>query len=427
MSRKKIHLAWFGAAGSHEWKTSSTYPFYKHGASDLYLDVAKMCERAKFDFVLFADVSAIPDDYGGSTDWYVRTGQLIHHDPLPAIAMMAAVTKNLGIASTMSTSFYPPFMLARLAATLDHLSGGRMAWNVVTSAVGGENFGIKLPEHDLRYEIAEEYIDLCRKLWASWEPDAVLLDRKNMNFADPSKVKPINFVGKYYQSRGPLNVDPSPQGKPVIISAGISPRGQRFAVENAEIVICHKDNIADMRKYVDSIRRQLVEVGRDPHSIKIFFSIKPVVGPTDKIARELDQHRIETADMEDGLAYLSQVLAYDLSKYELDEPLPADLEPRGIISRHLQIKSTPHVTLRELALAEARTETFPMCGSYERVAEMIEDTVEATGCDGFHFRSMLHDYAYLTDVATHLVPVLQEKGLFRSEYSGSTLRENLFG
>jgi FMN-dependent oxidoreductase (nitrilotriacetate monooxygenase family) len=235
--------------------------------------VAKLCERAKLDMILFADTLAVPKMYGGSHDWYVKNGFMFAHDPVPTIAMMAAVTSQIGLASTLSSSYYPPYLLARLLATLDHLTSGRIGWNVVTSSSrdAAENFGLDtMIPHDERYDMADEYLELCRALWDSWEPDAVIMDREKGIFADPSKVHEVNYNGKYYKSRGPLNVVSSPQRHPVIIMAGTSPRGQKFAVQNADMVIAHKNSVEDMRKYSQSVRQQLVEAGRDPHSIKIF-------------------------------------------------------------------------------------------------------------------------------------------------------------
>lgn len=426
--KKKIHLAWFGSAGPANWNKPS-HAVYDWRKPDIYQDVAKLCERAKFDMVLFADTLAVPTKFGGSKDWYVKNGFMISHDPAPIIAMMAAATSRVGLATTLSSTFYPPYLLARLVATLDHLSSGRIGWNVVTtsSSDAAANFGFdEIVPHDERYDMADEYLEVCRGLWDSWAPDALIMDRENNIFADPAKVHELNYKGKYYKSRGPLNVVSSPQRHPVIIMAGTSPRGQRFAIENAEMVIAHKNTAADMKKYSQAIRQQLKDAGRDPRSIKIFFSIKPVMGDTEAQAREKWRLNYEHADLEQGLADLSTTLGFDMAKFDLDKPLPADLPVQAIMGKLLQIQGMGRpVTLREVAQGEAMKETFEICGSYEQVADIIEATANEVDADGFHFRTILQDYDYLIEVATRLVPLLQKRGVVRTEYSGETLRDHL--
>jgi len=423
-----FHLAWFGQAGPSNWNRPAS-TLYDWRKPDVYQDVARLCERAKFDMILFADTLAIPTKFGG-TDLPVKKGFMFSHDPIPHLTMMAAATKHIGVASTLSTTFFPPYLLARLLATLDHLSSGRVGWNVVTtsSSDAALNFGLDdLIPHDERYDIADEYLALCRALWNSWEPDALVMDRERGIFADPSKVHAVNHAGKYFRSKGPLNVVSSPQREPVIIMAGTSPRGQRFAIENADMVIAHKNTTADMKKYSEGIRRQLIDAGRDPRSIKIFFSIKPVMGPTEAAAREKWERNLEDADIEQGLVDLSTTLGQDMSKFPLDEPLPPSISTQAIVGKLLQIQGMNRpVTLREMAKREAMKETFEICGSYEQVADVLEETAKEVDADGFHFRSVMQEYDYLLEVATQLIPILQRRGLVRSEYKGSTLREHLF-
>jgi FMN-dependent oxidoreductase (nitrilotriacetate monooxygenase family) len=349
---------------------------------------------------------------------------------MPTLAMMAGVTSRIGLAATVSTSFYPPFLAARLLATLDHLTAGRMGWNVVTSTsrFAAQNFGMDdLPEHDTRYDLADEYLELCRRLWDSWSPDAVVMDRAGKVFADPTKVRSIDFVGRHYRSRGPLNVTPSPQGRPVTIMAGASPRGMRFAVENAEMVIAHKNSIGDMRLYTDALRGMLDDAGRDPRSVKIFFGIKPILGDTEAIARENRALHAANSPIERGLADLSNTLGHDFSTFDLDQPLPSDLPVKGLKGKLLQYqRDGVPFTLREIAQHEALHETFPMCGTPQQVADMMEQAATEGGADGFHIRHLMQDYNYLLEVATKLVPVLQDRGLVRRDYAGRTLRDHLF-
>lgn len=425
MMKKKLHLVWFGEMGPAEWRNSPSYPLYNHAGYEIYQDIARMCERAKFDMIMFADSGYVSTALGGNADVNLKKAIHISHDPLLGLAMMAPVTKHVGLGCTLSTSFYPPYLLARKAATLDHLSGGRMAWNIVTSVHGGNHYGIKLLEHDERYAMADEYLQVVKMLWESWGEDAVVLDRKNRIFADPSKIRTERFKGKYFDVEGPLTVDRSPQGHPVLINAGASRAGQAFALKHAEMVINHLHTREGMKKYCAKVRSDLVAAGRDPDSMKIFLSIKPVMAETETLAKMKQAERFETADVDEGLAYLSQNLALDMSKLPLDKPIPSDLVAttsklqamRGLGSK---------TTLRDHCRLEALRETYEIVGSYEQVADELEETAREVGCDGFHFRCAFHDYGYLTEVCTRLVPILQERGLFRTEYEGSTLRENLF-
>ena len=426
---KKLHFAWFGAPGAGYWDVPSaaTYDWRK---GDLYMDIARLCESACLDMVLFADIPAIPTAYGGNNDHYVKYGQEVHLDPAPILAMMGGVTRHLGLGATLSTSLYPPFLLARMMGTLDHLTAGRTAWNVVTSAsaAAAQNYGQDdLPEHDERYNIADEYLDLVRKLWDSWAPDAVLEDVRQGSFADPAKVKPVHFAGKYFKSRGPLTVPALPQRHPVIVMAGTSKRGQQFAVTNADMVIAHKNSLQDMRTYSNQLRNQLAQAGRDPASCKIFFSIKPVMGQTLAMAQEKWEQNYDKAHPESGLSYLSATLGLDMSKFDLDQPLPSNLPVQGMIGKLLQYtQAKKDMTLREIAKHEAMHETFPIVGTPEQVADIIEQTAVEGGADGFHFRAKVGDFEYLTEVATKLMPILRQRGLARTSYAGTTLRENLF-
>ncbi|WP_149535642.1 NtaA/DmoA family FMN-dependent monooxygenase [Siccirubricoccus phaeus] len=426
---KMLHFAWFGAPGAHYWNLPSSR-LYDWKRGELYMDIARLAERAFLDMVLFADIPAIPATYGNSNDHYVKHGLEVHLDPAPILAMMGGATRHIGLGATLSTSLYPPFLLARMMGTLDHLTGGRSAWNVVTSAspTAAQNYGQDdLPEHDTRYDIADEYLDLVRKLWNSWAPDAVLEDQERNVFADPAKVRPVHFEGKYFRSRGPLTVPSLPQREPVIIMAGTSPRGQRFAVTNADMVIAHKNSVADMKTYSTKLRAQLAAAGRDPRSVKIFFSIKPVMGDTEAMAKERWALNHDQADAESGLSYISAMIGIDLAKLDQDKPLPPDLKVQGMIGKLLQYtEAKKDMTLREIAKNEGMHETFPICGTPEQVADIIEQTAEEGGADGFHFRTKVGDIAYLTEIATKLMPVLRKRGLARDSYAGPTLRENLF-
>jgi alkanesulfonate monooxygenase SsuD/methylene tetrahydromethanopterin reductase-like flavin-dependent oxidoreductase (luciferase family) len=217
--------------------------------------------------------------------------------------------------------------------TLDHLSRGRIAWNVVTSYKVEEalNFGYQeLLDHDKRYDRADEYMELCYQLWSSWDPDAVVMDPRTDTFADPSKVRPIDFEGTYYRSRGPLNATPSPQGRPVIIQAGASDRGQDFAARHAEAIIVPRETVDEMKQYYDAFKARVKKQGRDPDDCKVFFLTKPIIADTDEAAQQRADELYAKAPVEAGLASLSTMLQTDLSTYDLDKPLPGAIQTRAI-------------------------------------------------------------------------------------------------
>ena len=275
----------------------------------------------------------MPGTYQGRMDAYLRYAEHApFHDPSPLVAILAAATRRLGLALTLSTTFYPPFLLARLLTTLDHLSRGRIAWNVVTSYKHEEalNFGYQeLLDHDQRYDRADEYLELCAQLWASWAPDAVVMDPGTDTFADPAKVRAIDFAGTYYRSRGPLNATPSPQGRPVILQAGTSERGQAFAARHAEAIIVGRETPDEMKRFYDAFKARMHTYGRAPEACKIFFLAKPIIADTDEAAQQRADALYATAPVEAGLAALSTLMQLDLSAYDLDAPLPAALQARA--------------------------------------------------------------------------------------------------
>jgi alkanesulfonate monooxygenase SsuD/methylene tetrahydromethanopterin reductase-like flavin-dependent oxidoreductase (luciferase family) len=252
--------------GPRGWDDPGLRSDYDWRRPELYQDLARVCERGIFDLMVFADVLGIPEAFRGSQDTSIRYGlEGICHDPIPLIAMIAAKTEKIGLASTLSTTLYPPFLLARLMSTLDHLTRGRIGWNVVTSSnqSSAKNFGQeRLPQHDDRYDIAEEYMDLCYRLWSSWDPDALIVPHDDFLFADPAKVHRINFASEHFRCQGPLTTTPSPQGRPVIVQAGASDRGREFAARHAELVICSKESLDDMKATREDIKTRLIHHGR---------------------------------------------------------------------------------------------------------------------------------------------------------------------
>jgi FMN-dependent oxidoreductase (nitrilotriacetate monooxygenase family) len=435
---KRLHLLWFLAGyqprGWFDPRYGTGHDFRKAGH---YIAGAQAIERACFDGVLVADQPSINDSYGsGDLSRQLRSGyESICGDPMNLLAFMGAHTKHIGLIGTFSTTYHPPFLLARQLNALDHLTEGRAGWNIVTSAHpnDGKNFGVALPEHDDRYDMGDEHVDLVKALCNSWEQDAVLLDRENGVFADPSKVHPVNFEGERYRSQGPLPFPRSPQGTPVLAQAGASGRGREFGARNAELIMGNQNSTAGMKDYVTDVKaRGRKSYGREP---KVFFNIQPVIGETHEIAEERMSYMKESAKhrviFDAGLAFASASMGIDLSIFDLDIPVLKQIEAidqnkrpasGSIISQYAM--ANPEFTPRDLGEHEGLKMTLPLVGTAEEVADQMCEIAEETGADGFLFRESMHP-AYLADICDGLVPALQRRGAMRTEYSGGTFREVL--
>lgn len=433
----KLRLAWFTIMSPRSWFDPDQGTGYDWRSTDLYLDTARTLERGLFDLLIVADGYGIVDVYQGSMDAYVRHGLegagLMQ--PLPYLAAISTGTRHLGLVSTMSTHVYPPYLLAREMATLDHVSNGRAGWNIVTSAldIDAQNFGAdRLPPPQERYDRADEFIEVCEQLWSSWAPDSVVMDHQTNTFADPSKVHEINFEGRWFKVRGPLNTVPGPQGRPLYVQAGGSSRGMDFAASHADVVISHKNTREGMLEYCTEIKERAKTFGRDPRSIKVFFTFRPIFGDTfeEAEARRVRQHQAPQASVDIGLANLAARIGMDVSVLPLDEPLTLDMIPadsqgmRGVYFQYYAETGTP-MTLREIAAAEAVKESYPMVGTPEQIADQIEELREYAGFDGFAVRGQLMPNA-VVEIVDRLVPVLQRRGLVRRSFRCDTLRQNLF-
>lgn len=426
-----FHLAWLCNFVADDWMG----PWGSGGTpwtGDFYVDMAMQLERACFDYMILEDKLHVSDAYGGSMAADLKHGIVPKHDPAPLATLLAGATSRLGVVATLSTSFYPPFLLARLCATIDHLSKGRFGWNIVTSAEdrAAQNFGLdKLYEHDLRYDMADEYLDLVHQLWGSWEPDAVVRDRATGTYVDGSKVHTVDFEGRFYKSRGPLNTLPPPQGRPVLCQAGASPKGRAFAAKYADTIISPYQDPALMKAYRDDIRQRVEAAGRKPDDVKVLFLASPVVGETEAEARER-QARWLSAPLfvEYTLAELASITEIDFAAYDLDEPLPEVTTngERGTLEAFLGKAKGQTVTLRELAHG-GLTEASTLVGTPEQVAEKMGEMMDAVGGDGFLVTSptMRLDRRYICEIVDGLVPALQRAGLARSSYTYEGFRDNL--
>jgi FMN-dependent oxidoreductase (nitrilotriacetate monooxygenase family) len=430
-----MHFVAFLLAGP----TAHHHGAWRHPEADLgvftpewYEHIARVLEAGKFDSLFFADILGLYDLYGGKFDTIVRQGgQMGLLDPVPLLSIMSRVTRRIGLGATLSTTYYPPYHLARALGTLDLLSGGRVAWNVVASHghLEAQNFGFEsLPARDTRYDYADEVVEAVCRLWESWDADALVLDKSRGVWADPAKVHYANYRGKWIKTRGPLTVPRSPQGRPVIMQAGSSPRGRDFAARWGELVFTLQHDKAGMQAFYRDLKARVVAHGRPPEECLILPSVDVIIGETDAIARERQAYVNDLVQPEVGMALMSGHIGVDLSRFAIDQPL-ADIEleagSRGSLDVILQGTKAQGLTLGEAARRFATSELCPqIVGSPTTVAEQLQDLFEAQACDGFILTPTLMPGMFEQFVRA-VVPVLQERGLFRRDYAGTTLREHL--
>jgi long-chain alkane monooxygenase len=427
-----FHLGWFLGPGItiQGWQEPGYSAGYDWTKPDIFQDCARALERACFDLIILEDTSAVPYTYQGSMDFYLKNAAMTpKFDPVLLTPYLAAVTKRIGLAPTMTTTFYPPWLLARSLSTMDHYSSGRIAWNIVTatSDAAAQNYGYdKQFEHDLRYDMADEYIDLVSKLWDAWEPGAVVMDEASHTFIDPSKVKAVHFEGKHYKSRGPLNVPRSPQGRPVFVAPGGSPRGRKFSGRNAEVVLAGGATIADMKDYREEVLKHAVAYGRDPKSLKMMFACMPTVVKNAKDVADVKEaaSKKRAANLEHGLAAMSFLSGIDFSKFDLDAPV-GEIKTNGMQTLLKTFKKFgPQASLRQILTASNEGGFSALIGTADQIAGQMQEAMEEIGGDGFlitgHFKP-----SYVATIADELVPVLQKRKLVRTEYSHEHFRDNL--
>ena len=393
-----------------------------------YEHIARVLEAARFDGCFFADLFGLYDVHQGSFDAYLRRGgQISFLDPTVVLPVMAAATRHLGLGATLSTSFHNAYHLARWLGSLDVMSKGRVAWNVVTSATDleAQNAGMtQLPPRNERYDRADEVLEACFALWDGWEPDAFVLDKARGVLADPSKVHYANYAGKWVRTRGPLSIPRSPQGRPVIMQAGSSDRGRDFAARWAEVVFTIQRSREDMRDFYDDLKGRMAARGRGPHECAILPAVSVVLGETESIARERADYLASLIDPELNLAAASSGLGADLSKLKAESGLKALQRNQGMAGTEQvleQVMKAEGIGLKDAAMKRGGNE---LIGTAVQVADHLQAHFEAGVCDGFVIAptscpSMFEQFC------RSVVPELQRRGLFRTEYSGRTLRENL--
>ena len=375
---------------------------------------------------------AAPVRFGGNQSEPFRRGTQAAAtiDPSLVAASIAAVTTRLGIAVTKSTTYFHPYELARVFGSLDHLTRGRIAWNIVTSLSQAEaqNFGFDdHVGHDERYVRAEEFVSTAIKLWSSWDADAVTADKESGVWADPSKIHTVDHEGTHYRTRGPLNQPRSPQHRPVLIQAGSSNTGKDFAARWAEAIFEIDPTPEGRRAYYDDVKSRAVNFGRNPDHVNIFPSFIPFIGETESIAREKQAFHNELADPISGLITLSVHTDHDFSAYDLDAPVE-DVQvsgTQGLFDVARRLSERDSLTLRDIGKLYAQAVLLPQfVGTAADVADQIEESFTGGEADGFIVSSAQTPGTF-NDFVDYVVPELQRRGLFRTEYEGTTLREHL--
>ncbi|CAA0249587.1 LLM class flavin-dependent oxidoreductase [Acinetobacter baumannii] len=401
---------------------------------EYWTDLAQILERGFFDGIFIADVLGIYDVYHQSAE-YALTGavQVPVNDPLQIVPAMAAVTKHLGFGVTTSISFEHPYPFARRISTLDHLTKGRVGWNIVTSYLesGSKNLGLKTQvNHDNRYDIADEYLEVLYKLWeGSWEEGSVLRDRENGIFADHKKVHPIQHEGKYFTVPGIHICEPSPQRTPVLYQAGASSRGQKFASQNAECVFIAAPSKIATKKVVQGIRQKLAQEGRDPYSVKIYALLSIVTDETDAKAQSKFKEYQTYGSYDGALTLLSGWSGVDFSQYQPTDKVEyiQTNAIQSLLDSYVNADPERVWTIEEIANWNSLGGNGPvLVGSGETVSDALQQWVEDTDVDGFNLAYILAHQTF-ADVVEFIVPELQKRGVYQTSYAQGTLREKLFG
>jgi FMN-dependent oxidoreductase (nitrilotriacetate monooxygenase family) len=435
MGQRQMHLVAYLKTGP----TAMHVGGWRHPESTLddilhpsrYQHIARVLEAGRFDGCFFADLFGLYDIHGGSYDPYVRRGgQISFLDPTVVLPVMAAATTHLGLGATLSTSFHTPYHLARWLGSLDVLSGGRVAWNVVTSATDleAQNAGMdELPPRELRYDRADEVLEACFALWNSWDEGAFVLDKATGVFADPAKVHYANYEGRWIKTRGPLSIPRSPQGRPVIMQAGASDRGREFAARWAEVVFTIQRGQDEMREFYQDLKSRMELVGRKPNECAVLPAISVVLGETESIARERADYLNDLIDPELSVAASSSGLGADLTKLKADTKLAELQGNQGMKGTEQVLQQTMQadgITLAQAAVK--RNKGRELVGTPAMIADRLQEMFEAGVCDGFVLAPTMFPGMF-EQFCRGVVPELQRRGLFRKEYTGRTLRENLQG
>jgi FMN-dependent oxidoreductase (nitrilotriacetate monooxygenase family) len=425
-----LHWGWFLGCQLQSWNERwSGKGGTEWTGPELLVDAGRAIERVGFDCMIIEDASFVPDIYGGSAEWTLANGFMSpKHDPLPYVPLIGAATSRIGIIPTVTTSFYPPFLAARLLATIDHLTNGRMGANLVMSHNDrtAQNYGFEAQaDHDLRYEIGTEWVELVFKLWGSWERDALVMDEERGIYVDHTKVHRVDFEGNYYKSRGPLNILPSPQGRPVICQAGGSGPGRNFAARFADVIICNVVGVAAMKEFRQDLSVRLQKFGRKPTDCKVLYLVSPVIGDTARQASEraLRSEQATESNINRNLASMSYYSGVDFHQFDLDGPMPQVSTNASRSTVKNTWSQTQGKTLREFAAAPSRG-SYSFVGTFDAVAAEMGEVMEEVGGDGYLIAGQV-TRRNLSEVTDGLAPALRRRGLLRDNYTYELFHDNL--
>ncbi len=423
MNRRQMHLGLFIlGTGSHVagWRYPGAFDSFQDFAA--IQEIGRIAERGKFDLIfmgdnLYADPAAHPS-------------YTLRLEPLTMLSALAVTTSHIGLGATASTTYGDPFTTARAFASLDHISKGRAAWNAVTTsnAVSGANFGRAHPDHSLRYEIAEEFVSTVKGLWDCWADDAIVANRETGLYIDPAKLRALDHDGPYFKVKGPLNIGRSPQGQPVVLQAGGSAPGQRLAARTADVVFSVVQDFDEAKAQYSGFKALLPSFGRSQQSVTMLPGVMPVVGRTDREAFDILKTLQGFVSSTNALAMLSDRFGTDMSAYDLDGPVPelGENDAYHAFAKVMLAKARrENMTLRDLYnLAAAARGHWVLAGSAETVADTLQYWFENGAADGFNIMPPFFPQGFDSFVDL-VVPILQERGLFRADYEGTTLRDHL--
>lgn len=427
MDRKKLLLGTM-IHGVGERISDWRHPHIPSDASvnfRFYTEQARMSEKGKFDFVFIADALYINEK---SNPHYLN-----RFEPLTVLSALAAVTERIGLVGTLSSTYSEPFSAARQFASLDMISEGRAGWNAVTSGLEKTalNFSRTIedhPAHAERYEMAAEFVDLMQQLWRSWEDDAFIRNKETGQFFDAKKYHPPNFEGKYFLVQGPLNIGRSPQGEPVIFQAGASEDGKRFSAKTADVVFAIMSDQKEAKAYYQDLKARVLKEERRPEDLVVIQGISPIIGETIAEAEQKYEELASLVDIDHALAFLGRLFEHhDFSQYPLDEPFPnlgtlGENSFQSDTDRIKKIARKENLTLRQVALREATPKT-PFLGTPEQVSSLVQQWYEEEAVDGFMLITNLPSELEL--FVEKVVPILQQRGIFKEDYEGTTLRQHL--
>jgi FMN-dependent oxidoreductase (nitrilotriacetate monooxygenase family) len=430
MTDHAICAAFLWPGGHHHaaWRLAYSTGDDMHSFEN-YRRMAQACERGKLDVVFLGDLLAI---WPLPWEYLSRTARAARLEPITLLGALAPLTEHIGLVATASTSFSEPYNVARQFASLDHISGGRAGWNVVTTFTddSAKNYGMdKLPPRPERYARAQEFLDVVKSLWDSYEDDAVLRDKDTGVFFDPEKVHRLEHEGEHFKVLGPMNMERPPQGHPVICQAGASADGTAFAAANGELLFTIANNMARSQDYYRKIKDAAAEAGRDPDHIKVLVGLNPVIGRTEAEAREKYEEMQSLLDPDVCRTLAEHYFGMDLTKFPLDEPVPeielpevGNSMPRAHQEFMLNKARDEGLTMRQLVNGFNGLNIYP--ASAEQAADEFEEYFRNDACDGFIVQ-ISHVPEGVDDFVDLVVPLLQERGIFKTEYAGGTLRENL--